>query len=132
MEGTIPALFLLIAAPFWAATPAQEEDAVITDQERSQAVAAILAEIKHRMRPAVDGSPAAFEQFLARRHYDVPRVEVLPGNVGDVKLNGFAPYEFAGFRKAVGDAMSFVSGTDALIIDPGQNGGAICPRWRTW
>ncbi|MBN1205633.1 MAG: S41 family peptidase [Myxococcaceae bacterium] len=197
MKGTFGALFLLLGALAWAgepkplspkpasppaaaAAPLQEEDTLITEQERAQAVAAILSEIerkyvfpklaarhlpelkrrwtpralaKHararalvealnadltelfhdghlsvslrdaRQRPTADASPTEFEQFLARRHYELPRVEVLPGNVGYVKLIGFAPYEFAGSRKAVGDAMGFISDTDALIIDVRQNGG---------
>jgi C-terminal processing protease CtpA/Prc len=49
------------------------------------------------------------------------RVERLPGNVGYIKFNGFAPKEAgAGPLKA---AMAFVENTDALIFDVRQNGG---------
>jgi C-terminal processing protease CtpA/Prc len=49
------------------------------------------------------------------------KVEQLPGNVGYVKFNGFMDPEACGPTASA--AMSFVAGTDALIIDLRENGG---------
>ena len=78
-------------------------------------------------RPAFLDSPAAYERFLKARHYQVRRAEVLAGNVGYVRVDGFAPSELAGTRRAVAEAMAFVAGTDALIIDLRKNGGGDLP-----
>jgi len=49
------------------------------------------------------------------------KVERLPGNIGYLRLDRFAPPEYAG-EKAFA-AMAFLADTDALIIDLRQNGG---------
>ena len=54
-------------------------------------------------------------------HCGFEKVEVLPGNVGYVKLDMFADPEFCGATASA--AMSLVAGTRALIIDLRDNGG---------
>ena len=62
---------------------------------------------------------------LARDNYGFRKTEILPGNIGYIKLDLFTPPEYAGDTYAA--AMSFVANTDALIIDLRDNGGAISP-----
>ncbi|HEX6066243.1 MAG TPA: S41 family peptidase [Longimicrobiales bacterium] len=66
-----------------------------------------------------------FKSDLARDNYGFRKTEILPGNVGYIKLDLFAPPEYAGETYAA--AMAFVANTDALIIDLRDNGGAISP-----
>lgn len=66
-----------------------------------------------------------FARDLARDNYGFRRIEILPGNVGYIRFDLFAPPEFAGDTYAA--AMAFVAGTDALIIDLRENGGSISP-----
>lgn len=49
------------------------------------------------------------------------KVEILPGNIGYVKFNGFMPPSVCG--PTVVAAMSFVAYTDAVIFDLRDNGG---------
>jgi len=51
----------------------------------------------------------------------IPKVEILDGNVGYMRVNGVPPLEIA--RSAVAAAFAFVQNTDALIIDNRGNGG---------
>jgi hypothetical protein len=51
----------------------------------------------------------------------IPKVEILDGNVGYVRVNGVPPVEIA--RSAVAAAFAFLHNTDALIIDNRGNGG---------
>lgn len=79
--------------------------------------------------PAGDGSQdaglAAREQrraaYTAYHNAYVERVERLAGNVGYLKLDGFAPAEAA--LEPIRAAMAFLSHTDALIIDLRENHG---------
>jgi C-terminal processing protease CtpA/Prc len=48
-------------------------------------------------------------------------VEILPGNVGYVKLDGFAPVNLC--ASTVVAAMNFVANVDAIIFDLRDNGG---------
>jgi hypothetical protein len=48
-----------------------------------------------------------FKKFLTRRHWEIPRVEVLPGNLGVVKMDGFPP-DVPEARQAIADAMAFL------------------------
>ena len=62
--------------------------------------------------------------FLGRRmpnNHGFIKVEVLPGNIGYIKLNGFSG-DPAGQAPAAA-AMAFVANTDALIFDLRENGG---------
>lgn len=58
---------------------------------------------------------------VARRGYDIEKIERLPGNVGYIELRRFAGVEFVG--PAYTAAMSLLAGTDALILDLRRNGG---------
>jgi C-terminal processing protease CtpA/Prc len=58
---------------------------------------------------------------VARRGYDIGKIERLPGNVGYIELRGFAGVEFVGAAYAA--SMSLLAGTDALILDLRRNGG---------
>lgn len=80
--------------------------------------------------PAPGGAPdaaqaAAFRADLARDNYGFRKLEILPGNVGYIRLDLFAPPEYAAETYAA--AMAFVAETDALIIDLRQNGGSLSP-----
>jgi hypothetical protein len=72
-------------------------------------------------------SPAEQDAFLRKVHYEIRRVEVLPGNVGYLRLDLFAPYALEGFRRALADAMNFVSDTDALVLDLRNHHGGDLP-----
>ena len=54
-------------------------------------------------------------------NYDFKKIEILPGNVGYLKLNSFQDASVAGSTAVA--AMNFLSNTDALIIDLRDNGG---------
>ena len=62
-----------------------------------------------------------FLRNATRQNYGLTRVEILPGNVGYLEISGFmgAP----GADVAIGHAMRFLAGTDAVIIDVRRNGG---------
>lgn len=67
------------------------------------------------------------EEIAARKadfeweNHGFRKVERLTGNIGYLRIDRFAPPEYAG-EKALA-AMSFLADTDALIIDLRQNGG---------
>lgn len=70
--------------------------------------------------------PTAEEQRQAEdearwRNHGFERVERLPGNVGYLELRGFADARLGGETAAA--AMTFLAGTDALIVDLRRNGG---------
>lgn len=54
-------------------------------------------------------------------NYAFEKIEILPGNVGYLKLNGFHDASLAGPTAVA--AMNFLAHTDALIIDLTENGG---------
>jgi len=58
---------------------------------------------------------------LARGNYGFDRVEILDGNIGYVKFDGFVDASLGG-ETAVA-AMNFVANCDALIFDLRENGG---------
>lgn len=55
------------------------------------------------------------------RNYGFQEIKILTGNIGYFKFNGFS-YDTDAYEAAIG-AMSFLSNTDALIIDLRTNGG---------
>jgi retinol-binding protein 3 len=73
--------------------------------------------------PAPPGPPSPEELRLLRRLNGlIPKVEILDGNVGYMRVDGVPPLEVA--RDAVAAAFAFVHDTDALIIDDrGNHGG---------
>jgi C-terminal processing protease CtpA/Prc len=58
---------------------------------------------------------------LRRRNYDFVRAEILPGNIGLLRLDSFPPPELAASTATA--AMAFLQNADALIIDLRANGG---------
>jgi hypothetical protein len=64
---------------------------------------------------------AAEQHQSSLRNFDLNRVERLRGNVGYLELYGFEPPEFAG--EAIAAAMTFITHTQALIIDIRHNRG---------
>lgn len=83
--------------------------------------------------PATPGAPAPRDtvdpqiarapwfRTAQRQNYGLSKLEILPGNVGYLKIDGFmgAP----GSDAVVADAMRFVERTDAVIIDVRENHG---------
>jgi len=61
-----------------------------------------------------------------RRNFAFTKVEILPGNIGYVKFNGFVGF-LKEARPTFTGAFRFVSHTDALIIDMRDNGGGSPP-----
>ncbi|MEA3009766.1 MAG: hypothetical protein QOJ91_1458 [Sphingomonadales bacterium] len=64
---------------------------------------------------------AMFQAEMRRINYGIPKAEVLDGNIGYLKMNMFAPAQFAGATFA--SAMALLQNTDALIFDLRDNGG---------
>jgi retinol-binding protein 3 len=64
---------------------------------------------------------AKFHEFMAQHNYALREVQILDGNIGYLKINGFLPAEDAGPTLAA--AMGFLKNSDALIIDLRDNGG---------
>jgi hypothetical protein len=73
--------------------------------------------------PATEqATPAESRAVIGRRvNFGVARVEVLPGNVGYLKLTGF--YRREEMHEALSSAMRMLRHSDALIIDLRENGG---------
>ncbi|AHG88095.1 peptidase S41 [Gemmatirosa kalamazoonensis] len=65
-------------------------------------------------------SPAAIES-ARRAHWALGRLDVLPGNVGYMDVRGFA--SGPGVDDAIVNALRYLDGTDAMIIDLRRNGG---------
>jgi len=69
-----------------------------------------------------DGAPPKeFFEEMRKLNAFVPKVEILDGNVGYIRVNGVPPVDIA--RRAVTAAFAFVHETDAMIIDNRGNGG---------
>ena len=64
---------------------------------------------------------ARFRKELERENCGWEKVEVLPGNIGYVKFNEFAPPDWCG--PTVVAAMGFLAHVDAVIFDLRGNGG---------
>jgi hypothetical protein len=61
------------------------------------------------------------QEMMAHSNFAIPKVEVLEGNIGYLKIDGFMPADDAGATLAA--AMAFLRHSDALIIDLRDNGG---------
>lgn len=75
-------------------------------------------------RPGGEPSPedqARFREELERQNCGWDKVEILPGNIGYVKFDEFAPPEWCG--ATVVAAMGFLAHADAIIFDLRDNGG---------
>lgn len=65
--------------------------------------------------------PVDLQQRGRLQNFGFKRVEVLPHNIGYIKLDTFFPTD--GARTTVASTMNFVAYTDALILDLRENGG---------
>ena len=65
------------------------------------------------------GGPPAF--LSKSQHYALGRVDVLPGNIGYMEINGFSVE--SGARDAIVGALTYLQTTDAMIIDLRRNRG---------
>lgn len=79
-----------------------------------------------KMSPQQEGGSSAeqeaeFRKELEHENCGWEKVEVLPGNIGYVKFNEFAPPDWCG--PTVVAAMGFLAHTDAVIFDLRENGG---------
>jgi len=75
-----------------------------------------------RGRKELDAEAIRIQERRSRTtNYGFNEVEILPGNIGYLKLNEFS-YD-TGARDAAVGAMGFLSNADALIIDLRSNGG---------
>jgi retinol-binding protein 3 len=79
-----------------------------------------------KIPPEHDSGPspedeARFRKELEHQNCGWDKVEILPGNIGYVKFDEFAPPDWCG--STVVAAMGFLAHTDAVIFDLRQNGG---------
>jgi hypothetical protein len=78
-------------------------------------------------RPEGQASPSPEEerkQYIAqakKRNFNFKKLEILPGNVGYLKLNSFVDAGLSG--KTAVAAMNFLANSQALIFDLRENGG---------
>lgn len=62
-----------------------------------------------------------WHRFITRSNFGFPKVDILEGNIGYLKVDGFGPVNKV--SKTCSSAMTFLNNTDALIIDLRENGG---------
>lgn len=86
-----------------------------------EAVAEAMARAEARGDAPSDEQLDAQLASLRRINFAFDRVEILPGNVGYIKLNGFAP--IAPAEETARAALAFIQHTDAVIFDLRDNGG---------
>lgn len=79
------------------------------------------SKIPERKGPPNADEVARMHQQAARANCAFKKVEILPGNIGYVKFDGFFPADVCG--PTVVAAMGFVAHADALIFDLRDNGG---------
>ncbi len=73
-------------------------------------------------RPAPREAPARAKAIFAPLNYGLTRVEILPGNIGLLQIDTFAPlYEVT--RQRYGAAMAMLADTFGLVLDLRANGG---------
>lgn len=64
----------------------------------------------------------SFRAFSAKQNHGLPKLELLEGNVGYLKMASFNSSEHF-VKETVASAMQFLENTDAIIIDVRNNGG---------
>jgi hypothetical protein len=101
-----------------------EYDAVADPQAFAHKLTEDLRAVSNDKHLSVFYSPRDLPGDLDETAFDtpLPPVEVLPGNVGYLDLRGFAPTDPEATASCAA-ALSFLSNTDALILDLRQNGG---------
>ena len=76
----------------------------------------------HRVHGGDDEAPTAEQvEAMRRENFAFRKTEILPGNIGYVKFDGFVGMKEA--EPTAAAAMNFVANCDALIIDLRENGG---------
>ncbi|GLC24488.1 S41 family peptidase [Roseisolibacter agri] len=102
-----------------AAAPARFAELVTTDLRSVNGDLHLGLQFRGGATPGPSGGDPSAQ--ARARNFGLERVEILPGNVGYLEVTGFigAP----GVEEALGDAMRFLSRTDALIVDVRRNGG---------
>ena len=73
--------------------------------------------------PRVAGNDAFRQQQMTSSNYGILEMRVLPGNVRYVNISPGFLWDPAGSPKALDDAMRFLGGGDAYILDIRTNGG---------
>jgi C-terminal processing protease CtpA/Prc len=63
----------------------------------------------------------SFKQYLIHNNYGFTKIGILDGNIGYLKIDGFGPVEEVG--KILSSAMTFLTNTDAIILDLTENHG---------
>ncbi|MGV3460898.1 MAG: S41 family peptidase [Flavobacterium sp.] len=63
----------------------------------------------------------AFMRHMKRMNLGFPKADIIEGNIGYLKVDGFGPVDKVG--ETCTGAMMFLANTNALIIDLRQNGG---------
>ena len=108
-------------------------DSMSSGDELAAALTADLVEVAHDKHlrvtygdDAMDHGPGAtmtpeMREHLFRLNGGIPKIEILPGNIGYLRSNGFPELEVA--QDAIAAAFAFLHHTDALIIDLRTNGG---------
>ncbi|MBN1620012.1 S41 family peptidase [candidate division WOR-3 bacterium] len=81
----------------------------------------ILPFVYERVQSQDEESENREHERLRRSNFGFKKIDILPGNIGYLKLDEFVDVRYAG-NTAV-SAMNFVSNCDALIIDLRDNGG---------
>jgi len=79
-----------------------------------------IAELQQSEEDSDIAHQTAFE-IDKKRNFEFRKLEIMDGNVGYMKLDGFIPTSLSGPTAVA--AMSFLGYTDALIIDLRENGG---------
>jgi C-terminal processing protease CtpA/Prc len=74
-------------------------------------------------RVALTGGPELMSVGMRAMNGGIPKVEILPGNIGYLQINGEPPLQAA--KGAITTAFAFLQNTDALIIDDRANGGGV-------
>jgi hypothetical protein len=114
-------------------------DAVTSARTFAETLTSDLRDVSHDRHLAINYSSSALPNFafppppptreqverqraqLAERNFAFERVERLPGNIGYLDLRGFLPPNLMADTAAA--AMTFLSNTEAVIIDLRQNNG---------
>jgi hypothetical protein len=72
-------------------------------------------------RMSLPGGQEVMATAMRGMNGGIPKVEILPGNIGYLQVNGEPPVQAA--KEAITTALAFLRNTDALIIDDRANGG---------